>query len=83
MDPLDAVTRRVDLRLIPLLTILYFFSYLDRINIGNAQVSGLTNDTDSTHEFNWAVSIFYVSYVSYESSQWNELLIRHLSTKFR
>ena len=72
MDPVDAVTRRVDLRLIPLLTILYFFSYLDRISIGNAQVSGLTNDTNSAHEFNWAVSIFYVSYVSYDLNRMNE-----------
>ena len=31
---IKSVIRKVDLRLIPLLTLLYFFSFLDRINIG-------------------------------------------------
>lgn len=34
--------RRVDLRLIPLLTFLYVLSFLDRSNIANANVAGMS-----------------------------------------
>ncbi len=30
--------RKIDLRLMPLLTLLYFFNYLDRISIGNKRI---------------------------------------------
>jgi hypothetical protein len=34
-----ALLRKIDLRLMPLLTLLYFFSFLDRINIGIKRTS--------------------------------------------
>lgn len=35
----NALLRKIDLRLMPLLTILFFCSYLDRVNIGNKRIS--------------------------------------------
>jgi hypothetical protein len=35
------VVRKLDLTLIPLLTLLYFLSFLDRANIGNAKIQGV------------------------------------------
>ena len=34
----NALLRKIDLRLMPLLTLLFFFSYLDRVNIGNKEI---------------------------------------------
>ncbi len=35
---INALLRKIDLRLMPLLTLLYFFNYLARINIGNKRI---------------------------------------------
>jgi hypothetical protein len=35
------IVRKLDRHLLPLLGILYLFSYLDRVNIGNARLFGL------------------------------------------
>ena len=40
------IVRKLDWNLLPLLGILYMFSYLDRVNIGNARLLGLE---DSVH----------------------------------
>ena len=36
---MKALLRKIDLRLIPLLILLNFFTFLDRINIGNKRIS--------------------------------------------
>ncbi len=36
---MKAVLRKIDLRLLPCLTIVFFFSYLDRINLRNKTIS--------------------------------------------
>lgn len=36
--------RKIDWRLLPILTLLYTLSYLDRGNIGNAKVAGMNED---------------------------------------
>jgi hypothetical protein len=36
--------RKMDLRLIPALAVLYLLAFLDRGNIGNAKIQGLTKD---------------------------------------
>jgi hypothetical protein len=38
------ILRKMDLRLIPMLTILYLLCFLDRGNIGNAKIEGMTED---------------------------------------
>lgn len=39
-----ATLRKMDIRLLPMLAILYLLSFLDRGNIGDAKIQGLTND---------------------------------------
>jgi MFS family permease len=59
--------RKMDLRLIPIIAILYLFAYLDRGNIGNARIAGLEKDLKMTGEqYNVALTIFFVSYVVFE-----------------
>jgi hypothetical protein len=39
-----ALLRKLDYRLLPPLTILYLLSFLDRSNVGNARLEGMTDD---------------------------------------
>ncbi|KAF9331062.1 hypothetical protein BG006_006069 [Podila minutissima] len=60
--------RKIDWRLIPLLSIMYLFSFLDRVNIGNAKVAGLEKDIGLTpQEYSWALSIFFIGYIIAET----------------
>lgn len=55
---------QIDIRLIPMLAILYLISHLDRANIGNAKVLGLTEDLSlSGTQYNIALSLFFVPYI--------------------
>jgi hypothetical protein len=54
----------VDLRLVPILALLYLISYIDRANIGNAKIEGLVDDLHLTGtQYNIALSIFFVPYI--------------------
>lgn len=49
-----AVLRKMDICLIPILAMLYLMSFLDRGNIGNAKIQGLTKDLHLTgQQFSW------------------------------
>ncbi|KAF2016794.1 MFS general substrate transporter [Aaosphaeria arxii CBS 175.79] len=61
------IIHKVDIRLIPVLTILYLVSHIDRANIGNAKIEGLVEDLNLTGvQWNIALSIFFVPYVLLE-----------------
>ncbi|KAL8777120.1 MAG: hypothetical protein Q9213_008001 [Squamulea squamosa] len=54
---------KLDLRLIPWLSLLYLISFLDRTNIGNARLLKLEHNLGITGgQYNAALSIFFVSY---------------------
>ncbi|KAG0204509.1 hypothetical protein BGX33_008427 [Mortierella sp. NVP41] len=56
--------RKIDWNLLPLLSLMYLFSFLDRVNIGNAKVAGLEKDLNLTpSEYSWALSIFFIGYI--------------------
>ncbi|RVD88953.1 uncharacterized protein DFL_003117 [Arthrobotrys flagrans] len=56
--------RKVDWRMIPFLTILYLITYIDKTNIGNAKIEGLTEDLHMNGlQYNIALSIFFIPYV--------------------
>ncbi|KAK6499165.1 hypothetical protein TWF481_011736 [Arthrobotrys musiformis] len=56
--------RKVDWRMIPFLTILYLITYIDKTNIGNAKIEGLTEDLQMNGlQYNIALSIFFIPYV--------------------
>lgn len=49
------------------LCILYLLAFLDRANIGNANVAGLSRDLGlSVGQFNSALTVFFVSYSVFE-----------------
>ncbi len=57
------VLRKMDIRLIPNLALLYLLSFLDRGNIGNAKIQGLTEDLRLTGaQYNWCLTVFFFTY---------------------
>ncbi|KAF1988899.1 MFS general substrate transporter [Aulographum hederae CBS 113979] len=61
------ILRKMDLRLIPMLALLYLLSFLDRGNIGNAKIEGLQEDLNMTGpQYNWTLTIFFFSYAAFE-----------------
>ncbi|KAI4520801.1 MFS general substrate transporter [Schizophyllum commune Loenen D] len=57
------IVRRVDWHLLPLVTLLYFLSYLDRGNIGNAKIAGMAADAHLDGlKYNILAAVFFVPY---------------------
>ncbi|KAI4752518.1 putative MFS transporter [Aureobasidium sp. EXF-3400] len=55
---------KFDLRILPILTIMYLFNSLDKSNMGNAKTHGLEKDLGlQGDDYNIALSVFYVPYV--------------------
>ncbi|KKK13655.1 hypothetical protein AOCH_005114 [Aspergillus ochraceoroseus] len=62
-----ALVWKLDLKLIPWLSLLYLISFLDRTNIGNAKLAHLQHDLHmSDAQYNAALTIFFVSYSVFE-----------------
>ena len=62
-----AVIRKLDKRLLPLVFLLYSLSVLDRSNLGNAKLAGLTKDIDlSGDRYRWLGTIFYIAYITFQ-----------------
>ncbi|KAJ6485814.1 major facilitator superfamily domain-containing protein [Mycena sanguinolenta] len=61
---LDKTVRRtVDIRLIPLITILYLCCFLDRSNLGNARIVGMAEDLKlSGMRYQLAAAAFFITY---------------------
>ncbi|KAI8089661.1 major facilitator superfamily domain-containing protein [Halteromyces radiatus] len=54
-----ALVRKLDRRIMPMLTVLYICQRLDLSNIGNAKVEGLLTDLNmSDGDFSWVISIY-------------------------
>ncbi|KAJ5907287.1 uncharacterized protein N7473_004203 [Penicillium subrubescens] len=59
---------KLDLAFVPIIMLTYLSCFLDRSNIGNVKVANMPEDIHaSTSQFSIAVSIFYVTYVLFES----------------
>ncbi|KAF9878378.1 Major facilitator superfamily [Colletotrichum karsti] len=62
-----AILRKVDWHLLPMLTLLYILSFIDRSNIGNAKIAGLNEDLKLTgSQYNIALTVFFVPYALLE-----------------
>ncbi|KXS22073.1 MFS transporter [Gonapodya prolifera JEL478] len=65
-----ALVKKLDWRIIPLVSFMYFLAFLDRVNIGNAKVANndVKGDTMEASlgldnfQFNWTVAIFFIPY---------------------
>ncbi|KAF9018374.1 MFS general substrate transporter [Hymenopellis radicata] len=61
------LVRKIDLRIVPTVWVLYTLSYLDRANIGNAKVGGLEEHLNLTsNQYSVVLLLFFVSYVLFE-----------------
>ncbi|KAK4126974.1 MFS general substrate transporter [Parathielavia appendiculata] len=59
--------RKLDLYLVPTVSLLYLFCFIDRANIGNAKIAGLEKDLGmSGYDYNALLSVFYISYIVFE-----------------
>lgn len=60
----EAVIRKLDWHLMPLIFVLYSFSVLDRSNLGNAKIAGMSKDINiGGNRYAWLGTIFYISCV--------------------
>ncbi|KIW84705.1 hypothetical protein Z517_00093 [Fonsecaea pedrosoi CBS 271.37] len=76
-----AIRRKIDRRIVPLVTLLYLFCFLDRANIGNARIQGMAKDLDLVgYRFNWALSVFYIIYLLVEVP--SNILLKHIGPRF-
>ncbi|KAB5511617.1 major facilitator superfamily transporter [Coniochaeta sp. 2T2.1] len=61
------ILRKMDIRLIPMLALLYLLSFLDRGNLGNAKIEGLQENLGMTaDQYNWCLTIFFFTYAAFE-----------------
>lgn len=62
-----ALLRKLDLRLLPAVGILYLLSFLDRSNVGNARIEGLLDDVHITgNQYLTGLTLYFVGYVLFE-----------------
>jgi len=61
------VWRKLDMWIIPLATMFYLLSFLDRTNFGNARVAGLQKDLKmSNTQYSIALTVTYIPYIAAE-----------------
>ena len=61
------VKRKMDFRIVPLVTALYVLAFLDRSNIGNARIAGMDEALHlEGNRYQWLLTIFYISYILFE-----------------
>ncbi|KAF9886341.1 hypothetical protein FE257_011600 [Aspergillus nanangensis] len=61
------IIRKIDVRLVPMLALLYLLSHLDRANIGNAKIEGLAKDLQlGGLQWNTVLSVFFIPYILLE-----------------
>lgn len=64
---LSNLKRKIDIRIIPPITLFFFLSFLDRSNIGNAKLENLTEDLKISSEgYLLCLTIFFIAYCIFE-----------------
>ncbi|KAG7085987.1 hypothetical protein E1B28_003510 [Marasmius oreades] len=82
IDPVaeKRAVRRLDFAILPIMTMYYFLSFLDRANIGNARVAGLQKALRMTdYQYQICVTALYVPYICAELP--SNLLLRKLTPR--
>ncbi|KAF4433718.1 nicotinamide mononucleotide permease [Fusarium acutatum] len=78
-----AVLRKLDLHILPLLFLVYAFSNLDRSNLGNARLAGLTDSVNlEGKRYDWLGTAFYIALWIVAILAWFYLPDDLLSAKF-
>ncbi|KAF2200482.1 MFS general substrate transporter [Delitschia confertaspora ATCC 74209] len=62
------LVHRIDMHVVPFLCIMYLLAFLDRVNISNANIFGLSEELHITtgNKYNTALVIFFVPYILFE-----------------
>lgn len=61
---MDKTTRKMDLRILPMLVLIYILNYLDRNNIASARLGGLEEDLNlEGAQYQTCISILFVGYI--------------------
>ncbi|KAL0959958.1 hypothetical protein HGRIS_011622 [Hohenbuehelia grisea] len=56
--------RKLDISILPIVSMFYLLSYLDRSNIGNARVAGLQKDLKMTdQQYQICLTVLFVPYI--------------------
>ena len=57
-----------DVRIIPLSATIYLLCFLDRSNIGNARIAGMSRDLhlEEGDRYDWLLTVFYISYIVFQ-----------------
>ncbi|KIV90583.1 hypothetical protein PV10_07869 [Exophiala mesophila] len=59
--------RKIDLFILPTVSLIYLFCFIDRVNIGNAKIAGFEKDLGlQGYDYNTVLSLFYISYIIFE-----------------
>ncbi|KAL5318126.1 hypothetical protein ACEPPN_015231 [Leptodophora sp. 'Broadleaf-Isolate-01'] len=62
-----SIRRKFDLRIMPIVTFIFLFAFIDRSNTGNARLLGMAKDLQLTgFRFNIVLSAFYTTYILLE-----------------
>src|SRR5690606_161380 len=77
-----AIRRKIDWHTVPIVTLLYMLCFLDRINIGNASIQGMSAELvlNEGVRFNWALSIFYIVYLLVEVP--SNIILKRVGPRF-
>ncbi|KAF8246704.1 MFS general substrate transporter [Wilcoxina mikolae CBS 423.85] len=76
------ILTKIDLRILPILSLMSMFAFLDRVSIGNAAIFGLHKDLGlKGAQYNFALCIFFIPYVLFEIPS-NALLKRFKPHRF-
>lgn len=59
-----AIRRRIDIRLLPCLGLMYFVSLMDRKNVANAAIAGMREDLDMLEGYRYSLMslVFFITY---------------------
>ncbi|KAF7712371.1 Uncharacterized protein PECH_003315 [Penicillium ucsense] len=74
------VLLKLDLRILPILALLFLCSFLDRTNVGNAKIIGLEKSLGiNDHQFDIGLTVFYLTYICSELP--SNLILKKASPK--
>lgn len=62
----QALVRKMFWRIVPLLMLIYFISYIDRINVGFAALTMNKEIGLTAYLFGWGAGIFFIGYFLFE-----------------
>lgn len=87
MDPIEykkmerRLRLKMDLQIVPLCLMLYFLSFLDRTNIGQAKLNGLMQDLHlSSWDYTIALAVLYPPYIVLEVP--SNLVLKRIGPKY-